>query len=255
MNQIRLSVICPILNEEFFLPLYLEAISRYADEVLLLDGGSQDKSLEIIEDFRRKQKLTIRYWQIPQRGLPYSLTWNEGFRRNFLLSKARGKWVLALDVDEFLSDDFSDGFSKKIITDEQSMLIGFPLVSFWGDISTVRLNVPEDPHWEGIIYRLFRREYSAYDARGNHCMLLINNNYPDYINNKKELNRPILYHYHYALGPRIKPNENRRKDLNCLNGQQKPDFSYHPDTYLIKTSRYRGDHPANIKRYLKGMLG
>lgn len=253
-KEILLSVISPILNEEFFLPLYLEAVTPYADEILLLDGGSQDNSLEIIEDFQQKKEPALRYWRLPQTGLPYSTEWNEGFRRNFLLSKARGRWILALDVDEFLSDNFSKVFREMIIKDEQSLLIGFSLLCFWGDIFTVRLNVRKDPHWEGVIYRLFRREAAAYDTRGNHCLLIINNQYPAYIEDKRELREVTLYHYHYALGSRIKSNDNRRQDLNCPDGQQKPNFNYRPDTYLIKTSRYRGDHPTTIKKYLKGRL-
>lgn len=124
----NLSVITPVLNEEFFLPLYLESVSKYADEILLLDGGSTDSSLEIIRNFqkriKRKKQPVIRFWQIPQSGIPYSEDWQEGMRRNFLLTQARGKWVLLLDVDEFISDNFKNVFYEKIL-DSTIDLYGF----------------------------------------------------------------------------------------------------------------------------------
>ena len=37
----RLSVIVPVLNEITFVPLYIESAIRYADEIIIADGGDR----------------------------------------------------------------------------------------------------------------------------------------------------------------------------------------------------------------------
>lgn len=48
----RLSVIVPVLNEEEALPAFLESAARWScvDEVLFSDGGSQDATLDMLQD-------------------------------------------------------------------------------------------------------------------------------------------------------------------------------------------------------------
>lgn len=250
MARKGLSVISPILNEEFFLPLYLESVSQYADEILLLDGGSTDESINIIKDFQSQKKTSIKFWQLPQRGKPYSDDWQEGVRRNFLINRASYEWILALDVDEFLSDNFNDVFNEKVLKGSGT-LYGFRFISLWKDPDTVRLNTPEDPHWEGIIYRLIRKDAASYSIKGNHSHLLCYGNYPWLFKNKDILDEVTLFHYHYALGKKIKNNDNRRGDVNCLHEEEKPDWNYDPGIYRIKTSKFTGKHPNIIKKYLE----
>ena len=64
-------------------------ILPYCDELVLVDTGSTDTSLDILR----------------QRSLPYfDFTWIDDFSaaRNFALSQARGEWILSLDIDERL---------------------------------------------------------------------------------------------------------------------------------------------------------
>lgn len=254
MREMNLSVITPVLNEEFFLPLYLEAVARYADEILLLDGGSRDNTIRIIKDFQARKTVTIRFWEIPQNGIPYSNDWDEGRRRNFLLERARGRWVLVLDADEFLSDNFKDIFQQRVLSDTSNLIYGFSFIPFWRDVNTVRVNVPEDPHWEGYIYRLIRRDAASYSSEGNHSILLCNGKHP-YLCQRKDLIEEVsLFHYHYALGPRLKFNDNRRGDLGCYDNQFEPDWNYQPPDYQIKTREFRGKHPSVIRKYLERMI-
>jgi glycosyltransferase involved in cell wall biosynthesis len=249
MRDLDLSVISPVLNEEFFLPLYLKSVHSFASEVLLLDGGSNDCSLDIIEGFRKNNK-KIRLWQIPQKGIPYSNDWDEGKRRNFLLKKARGKWVLMLDVDEFLSDNFLTIFLREVLYEENILTFGFEFIPFWKDVNTVRLNVKGDTHWKGVIYRLIRRDVASYNYKNNHCNLLCRGKELWQCTKRKQLSEISLFHYHYALGKRIKYNDNRRGDVNLYNNIGRANWDYKPPDYLIKTEEYKGKHPLIISDYL-----
>lgn len=252
VDSINLTVISPVLNEEFFLPLYLEAVSQYADEVLLLDGGSTDRSLDIIKEFQKKGKIRVCWWQLPQEGLPYSSDWNEGKRRNFLLEKAKGKWILSLDADEFLSDNFASILEDIVLPDKDNITYGFSFIPFWKDVNTVRISVPSDPRWEGYIYRLVRNGFTSYDSRGNHS-LHTHQGQPIYLcKDKKLLPEVTLFHYHYALGPRLKFNDNRRGDLGCIDNKGIPDWQYRPHDYPVRLRNFAGKHPLVIRNYLKG---
>jgi glycosyltransferase involved in cell wall biosynthesis len=80
-----ITVICIVLNEERNLPGMLERV-HWADEVVVVDGGSSDATVEIARSFGAR---------VFQR--PFD---NFARQQNFALSLARGDWVLSLDADE-----------------------------------------------------------------------------------------------------------------------------------------------------------
>lgn len=245
-----LSVVAPVLNEEFFLPLYLESALAYADEVIFLDGGSTDRTLEIARAYRQKDP-RVKILELPQEGLPYSDDWNEGARRNFLLEQAQGDWVLALDADEIISDNFASLLPELTASPEVD-IYGFSMLSFWGDPFTLRLNVPGDAHWQGISYRLFRNNGLIRHAPNRHHCPFLYRGKPLWEQKKGTAVRPeiAVFHYHYGLGPRLKFNDNRRGDVNRFNNSGEPDWNYRPKSYAVKTEPYRGRHPRVIERFL-----
>lgn len=234
-KKVFLSVIAPVLNEEFFLPLYLDAVSRFADEILLLDGGSEDNTIKIIDNYQKRHQ-GLRFWQIPQEGKPYE--WAEGKRRNFLLNKAKGEWILILDIDEFISDDFLNFFNKMLLSNQKTQAYGFSFLSFWGGMSCVRKNVVGDFCWEGPIYRLIKKDAAGYENKGNHSQLLFYGKYPFLCETTKVVEDITIFHYHYGLGKRLKANDNREDDYS-----------------KILVEEFEGRHPAVIRQYLGGRQG
>ncbi|HYX05115.1 MAG TPA: glycosyltransferase family 2 protein [Bacteroidales bacterium] len=76
-----------VKNEEEMLPQCLESIKDVVDEIIVVDTGSEDRTVEIAESFGAKV---------------YHHTWENDFskHRNQSISYATGDWFLIIDADE-----------------------------------------------------------------------------------------------------------------------------------------------------------
>ncbi|HEY1730302.1 MAG TPA: glycosyltransferase family 2 protein [Terriglobales bacterium] len=85
MECLSLSVVIITLNEEANLARTLTSVS-WADEIIVLDSGSTDRTREVAESFHAKC---------------FCESW-KGFaaQKNSALEKASGDWILSLDADE-----------------------------------------------------------------------------------------------------------------------------------------------------------
>ncbi len=92
-DQPTLSLCMIVKNEEKFLPQCLESVQDVVDEIVVVDTGSTDGTVEIARRFGAKV---------------FHYEWSDDFSaaRNFALEHATGDWVLVLDADEKL--DASD---------------------------------------------------------------------------------------------------------------------------------------------------
>jgi glycosyltransferase involved in cell wall biosynthesis len=242
-----LSIICPVLNEASFLPLYLDSATRYADEILFVDGGSTDGSLEIIADYQKQ--FNIRTYEMKQTGKPYTADWNESKVRNFLVSETTGDWVLKLDADEILADAARQDLPQ-LLQRGNFDLFAFPLINFWKDPWTQRVNAPGDARWDVNTIRLWRNGIGIhYNQAKTHCTLEWRDK-PIWSLPYEVIRELPIYHYHYALGPRIKTNDNRRGDVNRYQNTGEPDWNYKHDKYEIRTQPFTGTHPRVIQEFL-----
>ncbi|OGM58424.1 hypothetical protein A2955_00010 [Candidatus Woesebacteria bacterium RIFCSPLOWO2_01_FULL_37_19] len=85
----KISVVINTLNEENNLPRALLSIEKFADEVVVVDMFSDDKTAQIAKKFG-----AIVY--------QHERTGYVEPARNYAISKATGDWVLVLDADEEL---------------------------------------------------------------------------------------------------------------------------------------------------------
>jgi len=87
----RLSVVMIMKNEERFLGGCLESVKDVADEIVIVDTGSTDRSVEIAREFGARV---------------FHHAWSDDFSaaRNVSLEKATGDWALWLDADERLAE-------------------------------------------------------------------------------------------------------------------------------------------------------
>ncbi len=82
-------IICQ--DEEQKIGSCLEQAAKIADEIIIVDSGSTDSTLEIAKKYT--DKIYHRDW------LGY------GAQKNYALSKCSNEWVMSLDADEVLTDE------------------------------------------------------------------------------------------------------------------------------------------------------
>jgi glycosyltransferase involved in cell wall biosynthesis len=245
--EMRLTVITPVLNEVTYLPLYLESVTSFAHEVIIVDGGSTDGSVELIRQYQ--SRFNIRLFEIKQTGMPYSNDWNESIVRNYMLERATGQWIANIDADEVFDDRIIARLPDLMSTTETNVY-QFPFVNFWKDPWTVRVNAPTDERWSNAIIRLWRHGIGIqYESKQLHCNIQFADGRSIWSERRIQVDIP-LYHYHYALGNRIKLNDLRRGDLNRLENKGQPDWNYSHGEYEIRTVPFLGTHPVVVQKYI-----
>lgn len=97
----RVSIVIPNYNNAMFIKKCLESVAcqKYANkEIIVVDDGSTDNSLEIIKDFiKNNDKIDIKLFR--QNNL------NAAIARNLGMEKADGDYVLFLDSDDILNNN------------------------------------------------------------------------------------------------------------------------------------------------------
>jgi glycosyltransferase involved in cell wall biosynthesis len=100
--MVNLSVVILTKNEESCIGDCLESV-KWADEIIVVDDESQDKTLEIVKKYNCKvfsRKMDV-----------------EGIHRNWAYAQAKNQWVLSLDADEIVSPELSEEIIRAILAD------------------------------------------------------------------------------------------------------------------------------------------
>jgi glycosyltransferase involved in cell wall biosynthesis len=116
---IPISVVIITKNEETRIEECLKSVAGWADEIILVDDESTDKTREIAG--RYTDKVFIRRMDI------------EGKHRNLAYSRARNQWVLTLDADERLTQLLKEEISRELETNKENALYTIPRKNFIGD--------------------------------------------------------------------------------------------------------------------------
>jgi glycosyltransferase involved in cell wall biosynthesis len=90
-SKYSLSVIIITKNEEDRIERCLESVYRISDEIIVIDSGSTDKTVEIVKKFT--DKVFITDWP------------GYGIQKQRALNKASCDWVLSIDADEELTPE------------------------------------------------------------------------------------------------------------------------------------------------------
>lgn len=101
MNNLKLSIIIPVYNVKNYVgtcieSLYKQEISEKEFEIILINDGSTDNSLNIIQEYeKRYSNITI----ISQKNQGLSTTRNNGIK------SAKGEYLLFVDSDDLIIDN------------------------------------------------------------------------------------------------------------------------------------------------------
>jgi glycosyltransferase involved in cell wall biosynthesis len=88
-SPIILSACLIVKNEEQRLPQCLESLKSLADEIIVVDTGSSDRTVAIAKKYQARV---------------FQFEWCDDFSqaRNYAIAQAKGKWILVIDADEVL---------------------------------------------------------------------------------------------------------------------------------------------------------
>ena len=84
--MLKISACVITKNEEKNIEKWLECMSELADEIILIDTGSEDHTVDIAEKYNAKI---------------YHIKWENDFSKakNYAIEKASGDWIIFLDAD------------------------------------------------------------------------------------------------------------------------------------------------------------
>lgn len=105
MNKI--SVVLAVYNEEDKLADCLESVLDLADEIIIVDGGSSDKTLDIAKKFNAK---------IIKTNNPPIFHIN----KNKAIDAATSDWILQLDADETVTQELKEEIKKVILNPDKN---------------------------------------------------------------------------------------------------------------------------------------
>jgi len=94
-SKATVSACMMVKNEEEFLEGCLQSIRNWVDEIIVVDTGSTDRTMDIARSYGARV---------------FSQEWSKDFsrHRNYSISKASSDWVFIIDADEeFVEDDLS----------------------------------------------------------------------------------------------------------------------------------------------------
>ena len=105
-KDMKLSLCLAVFNEEKNIHYPLDSAVDIADEVIIVDGGSTDKTIKIAKSYGQKVKVITS---------PNPVMFHKNKQK--AIEAAKGEWILQLDADEELSDELKKEI-KKIITND-----------------------------------------------------------------------------------------------------------------------------------------
>lgn len=100
-----ISLACIMKNEARNIGPFLSSVNGCFDEIILVDTGSTDNSLEFVEQINKQIEAGSSVWNLPEIKV-YHFDWINDFAaaRNFAFSKATMDYVCWFDLDDSLSD-------------------------------------------------------------------------------------------------------------------------------------------------------
>lgn len=202
-----------VKDEEDCIGRCLESVKDVVDEIVIVDTGSTDKTIEICQSFQARIE---------------RFEWNESFAdaRNYSIEKATGDWIIWLDADEEL-----DAAAKEIFQDGNHFndfdAITLHLINYHGDSMDIN-NTTDIAHT-----RLFRNNHHLRFINKMHECLELKN-----IPKERIGHLDVKVHHYGYLNPIVEKKEKSKRNLKMLNKQIEEGENIYWAYYFIALDYY-----------------
>lgn len=230
----RLSVCMIVKDEEELLPRCLDSVRGLADEIIIVDTGSSDRTKEIATKYTNQV---------------FDYTWSNDFSaaRNESIRHATGKWILIMDADEYLSVEDQDKWLAFLDHEEplEHLAYTLPIINFTGDKEY------EDEISTSPVTRLFPNSMGIYFERPIHEQLTRGSR-GELFHKKLDLN---IYHTGYQNLRVDEKNKHERNMRIFKQMQQNGEMSHYDWFTLGNQYRYAKDEIQALACYESAIKG
>ncbi|WP_033915719.1 glycosyltransferase family 2 protein [Campylobacter sputorum] len=143
----KISIVILTFNSEKYLKEVLQS-AKFADEILVIDSGSTDKTEEICSKFQAK------FIYEPWRGF--------GKQKRFGVNLAQNEWVFILDSDEIIINELKDEISQ-ILINPKFMAYKVARLNFFFGKAVKKMGLYPD-----YSVRLFNKNFANFNQRDVH---------------------------------------------------------------------------------------
>ncbi len=119
MSKAEVSVVIITKNEEERITDCIKSVDGWADEILVVDDESTDKTQHIAQELGAK--VLVKKMEI------------EGKHRNWSYQQAKNQWVLSLDADERVTEKLKEEISKVLASGTDCVSFSIPRKNHIGD--------------------------------------------------------------------------------------------------------------------------
>lgn len=148
----KISAIIPSFNEEHNIKNAIESC-LFADEIIVVDSFSTDKTVEIIKSYPQVKLLQHEYV-------------HSAAQKNWTIPQAEHDWIFLLDADEMTNQKLIEEIKRTASSDSKE-------VAFWIGRDNYFMDKKLDHVWKGdAVIRLFRKSKCRYEDKHVHAEIL-----------------------------------------------------------------------------------
>ncbi|WP_270407382.1 glycosyltransferase [Paenibacillus timonensis] len=214
MSVPRLSLCMIVRNEEDCITRCLASVQDVVDEIVIVDTGSTDKTIEICKAFGARIEL---------------FPWNDSFAdaRNYGIDKATGEWILWMDADEEV-----DRESAALLKDDSLFapfdVMTIHLVNYYGN------KIDKHSSTDIAHTRLFRRASGIRFINKIHeCLDIVG------LDEEQIGHLPVKFHHYGYMDQVVKSKGKFERNLRLLEQQVKDNENVYWARYYIASEYYR----------------
>ena len=268
MKKVLVTIIIPIYNAEKYLDKTISSVLQqtYKNyELILIDDGSKDNSLEICNKYKNKDK---RIRLIKQENLGVSATRNKG------LEIADGEFVCFMDADDYIEPNMLEEYIKIYKLYKSDLIISgyYSEIDLYDSISFDKIYLEDKKYtskeqikedfvlmWDKhLLYNIWNKFYNK-SVIDKYNIRFAKQNWGEDIDFNREylLKINTLYNskkcfYHYVRGRNNSITGKYIENLYDIRLQEDKEFRNYFDKYGIKEEQYR---EFCARRHIERTLG